>query len=157
MKNKFIQTVAGTILGLLMLVGGTQIFASGQNSEKQGLIGTWRTSITPRNCQTGDPVAPAFPGLLTFNQGGTLTGTSTAVSSAFGIWEASNHIHTTFALSFIGLSPDGTFAGVTNVRHTVTLGAGGNDFTSTGTVEIFAANGTLIATGCSTSTATRFE
>ena len=76
---------------MLILFAGMQIFVFGQEDEnlertERSLVGTWQTSVTPRNCQTGDPVAPAFPGILTFNDGGTMTGTSTAVSSVYGIW-----------------------------------------------------------------------
>jgi hypothetical protein len=38
------------------------------NSERT-IVGVWRTLVTPRNCQTGEPLAPAFPGLFTFNRG----------------------------------------------------------------------------------------
>ncbi len=158
MRNKFMQTVAGTILGLLILVIGTQIFVSGQE-QGQSIVGTWQTSVTPRNCQTGVPVAPAFPGLLTFNEGGTLTGTSTAVSSVYGVWEQQTRGRGNYSFAFISLrySPTGTFIGTQKVRQTAELGASGNAFTSTGSVEVFDANGNTIGTGCSTSIGTRFE
>ncbi len=160
MKNKFMQKVVGTALGLLILITGAQVFVSAQEGEKQGrsIVGTWQTSVTPRNCQTGNPVAPAFPGILTFNKGGTLTGTSTAVSSVYGVWERERGWQN-YSFAFISLrySPDGTFIGTQKVRQTVTLGADGNSFTSTGSAEILNANGNIIGTGCSTSTGTRFE
>ncbi len=178
MKNKFMQIAAGTIFGLLMIIGSTQLFVSGQelknessedstvNSSKRSIVGTWQTSVTPRNCQTGVPVAPAFPGLLTFNEGGTLTGTSTAVSSVYGVWERKDGLQQNlftpikqYSFAFISLryNATGTFIGTQKVRQTATLGASGNDFTSTGTAEILDANGNVIGTGCSTSTGTRFE
>ncbi len=160
MKNKFMQKVVGTALGLLILITGAQVFVSAQEGEKQGrsIVGTWQTSVTPRNCQTGNPVAPAFPGILTFNKGGTLTGTSTAVSSVYGVWERERGWQN-YSFAFISLrySPDGTFIGTQKVRQTVTLGADGNSFTSTGSAEIFDGNGNIIGTGCSTSTGTGFE
>jgi len=171
MKNKFMQIAAGTILGLLMIVGSTQLFVTGQELKKEssedstenfsinnGIVGTWQTTVTPRNCQTGIPVAPAFPGLLTFNEGGTLTGTSTAVSSVYGIWERTRGLQN-YSFAFISLrySPTGTFIGTQTVRQTAELGASGNDFTSTGSVEVFDTNGNPIATGCSTSIGTRFK
>ncbi|CAN5728360.1 hypothetical protein BH24ACI2_BH24ACI2_01660 [soil metagenome] len=171
MKNKFMQIAAGTIFGLLLLIGSAQLFVSGQEvknessddsrenfSGNRSIIGTWQTSVTPRNCQTGEPVAPAFPGVLTFNKGGTLTGTSTAVSSVYGVWERMRGWQN-YSFAFISLrySPTGTFIGTQKVRQTATLGAAGNSFTSTGSVEILDANGNTIGTGCSTSTGTRFE
>lgn len=171
MKNKFMQIAAGTILGLLILVGSTQLFVSAQelknessknsimhSSNNRSIVGTWQTIVTPRNCQTGAAVAPAFPGLLTFNEGGTLTGTSTAVSSVYGVWERTRGWQS-YSFAFISLrySPTGTFIGTQKVRQTAELGASGDDFTTTGTVEVFDANGSLTATGCTTSTGTRFE
>lgn len=171
MKNKFTQIVAGTIFGLLLLIGSTQLIVSGQEvknepsenstesfSESRSIVGTWQTLVTPRNCQTGVPVAPAFPGLLTFNKGGTMTGTSTAVSSVYGVWERIRG-RRNYSFAFISLrySPDGVFFGTQKVRQTTTLGAGGNSFTSTGSAEILDANGNIIGMGCSTSTGTRFE
>jgi len=37
MKSKFLQTTVGTFLALIMLFGVTQIFVSGQESEKGDL------------------------------------------------------------------------------------------------------------------------
>ena len=171
MKNKFMQIAAGTILGLLMIVGSTQPFVTGQElknessedsteniSRNNSIVGTWQTSVTQHNCETGVPVAPAFPGLLTFNEGGTLTGTSSAVSSVYGVWERRGG-RRNYSFAFISLrySPTGTFIGTQKVRQTAELGASGNDFTTTGTAEVLEANGNIIGTGCSTSTGTRFE
>ena len=160
MKNKLTQTVVGTFLGLLMLIVGTQIFVSGQESEKQerSIQGTWRTMVTPRNCQTGAPVAPAFPGLLGFNKGGTLAGTSVVAPSVYGVWERENGWRNySFAFTNFRYNTSGVFIGSQTVRQTATLGASGDDFTSTGAVEIFDANGSQIGAGCSTSTGIRFE
>ncbi len=171
MKNKCMQIAAGTIIGLLILVGGARVFVFGQELRNESspdltkkltsnkrLVGTWQTAVTRRNCQTGDPVAPAFPGLLMFDEGGTLTGTSTAVSSAYGVWEPVHGGHN-FSFAFISFrySPTGTFIGTQKVRQTLEFGASGNDFTTTGSIEILDADGNTIGTGCSTSTGTRFE
>ena len=63
MKNKFMQMAAGTIFGLLMIVGSTQLLVSGQESKNESsreaednssrdnrIVGTWQTLVTPRNC-----------------------------------------------------------------------------------------------------------
>lgn len=57
MKNKFMQTTAGTLFALLMLFGATQIFVSGQEKESdlaeppsgnssQSIEGAWQTIVT---------------------------------------------------------------------------------------------------------------
>ncbi len=167
MKNKIMQTIVGTFLGFLVLVVGTQILVSGQENKINGqqssvLVGSWQATATPRNCQTGDPVAPAFQALYSYHLGGTLTVDSAGVppnlqTTQHGVWDTSNPFHPTFAFNTIRFNPDGTFAGRAIVRGTVNLGASGNDYTTTGTFEVFAANGNLITMGCVTTTATRFQ
>ena len=72
-------------------------FGQNQASDSSAAIertiqGVWRTSVTPRNCQTGQPVAPAFQGLFTFNQGGTLSEFGVPANPALrspghGLWQ----------------------------------------------------------------------
>ena len=163
MKNKFMQIALGTIFGLLLLIGSAQFLVSAQEDKNEerserSLVGTWQTLVTPRNCATGVPVAPAFPGILTFNKGGTLTGTSTAVSSVFGVWKREQGWRNySFAFLSLRYNSTGVFIGTQKVRQTVEISSGGNSFTSTGSVEVLDVNGTVIGTGCSTSTGTRFE
>ncbi len=147
-----------------MLVVGTQIFVSGQDNENQeqrngrSIQGTWRTIVTPVNCQTGVPVAPAFPGTLSFNKGGTLAGNTTVFSSAYGVWQRGQGFHDySFAFTNFRFNTSGVFIGTQTVRQTATLGASNNEFTATGTAEMFDTNGNLIAMGCSTVMGTRFE
>lgn len=166
MKNKFTQTTVGTFLALVMLIGGAQIFVSAQRDfvpQERSIVGVFQTTVTQRNCQTGNPTG-TFTGLLTFNKGGTLAETSTALSPALrtpghGVWSFEpNFGQYSLAFTFLRFNPDGTFAGRTVVRQTSTLAPGGNELTSSGRVEAYRADGSLIGTGgCSTSVATRFE
>ncbi len=162
MKNKFLQTTVGTFLALLMLFGGTQL-VSAQDGEgqSQSIEGTWRTIVTPVNCQTGVPVAPAFQGLLSFHKGGTLSGTNTATAAVapfFGVWQRGQGFHDySFAFTNFRFDTSGVFIGTQTVRLTAALGASNNEFTATATGELFDTNGNLIATRCSTVTGTRFE
>ena len=170
MKNNFMKIVAATVFGLLMLIGSVQFIVLGQelkndspdvsreNSNRKSIVGTWQTVVTPRNCATGAPVAPAFPGILTFNEGETLTGTSTAVTSVYGVWEREEgRRNYSFAFLSLRYNASGVFIGTQKVRQTAELSANGNEFTSTGTIEILDANGNVVGNGCSTSTGTRFE
>jgi hypothetical protein len=160
MKDKSILTLLGTVFGLVLLLAGVQMFAAGQGNEKpeRSIEGTWRTTVTPVNCQTGVPVAPAFPGLLGFNKGNTLAGTSTVAASAFGVWRREGGWENySFAFTNFRYNTSGVFIGTQTVRQTVKLGASGDEFASTGTVEIFDTSGNQIGTGCAVSTGTRFQ
>ena len=101
---------------------------------------------------------PRFREFLTFNEGETLTGTSTAVTSVYGVWEREEgRRNYSFAFLSLRYNASGVFIGTQKVRQTAELSANGNEFTSTGTIEILDANGNVVGNGCSTSTGTRFE
>jgi hypothetical protein len=163
MKNTFLKTIRGAAMAFL-LIGGAHMSAFGQISEKPEptIEGTWRTTLTIRNCQTGAPIR-TFQGLQTFNKGGTLTETGTIPapslrSPGHGVWKREQGWQEySFAFVYDLFNADGTLAGSRTVRGAVALGASGNEFTVVSTSETFDANGQLSATGCSTATATRFE
>jgi hypothetical protein len=180
MKNKFMQTTVGTFLALLMLFGGTQIFVSGQESEngdlqeeqdkrytRRSIEGVWQTAVTPRNCQTGVPVAPVIPGLFTFHEGGTMSEygispgqmqTPALRSPGHGVWKREFGWHNySFAFIFYRYDASGIFIGTQKVTATLALGTDGNGFTTSSSVQIFDANGNQIGTGCATAVGTRFE
>ncbi len=180
MKNKLMQTIGGTFLALLMLFGVTQIFVSGQESEtgdlqeeqsersRQNIEGVWRTAVTPRNCQTGDPIPNISPirGLFTFNEGGTMAeygigpGQTPALRSpGHGVWDQQRRHRGNYSFTFIYNRYDasGVFLGVQKITATLTLGASGNSFTTNSAIEILDANDNVIGVGCATAVGTRFE
>ena len=173
MKNKFMQTTAGTFLALLMLFGATQIFVSGQEKEngvpespfgnsKRSIEGVWRTTVTQRNCQTGD-VIRTFRGLSTYHEGGAMSETSSALPPALrspghGVWEKESP--STYSSSFIFqfYNPDGTLAGTQKITSTITLGGrNGNTYETNTSIQVFDVNNNLLGTGCATANAVRFE
>ena len=163
MKNTFVKTIGGTALALL-LVGGAQLFGSNQeNDEHQRSIeGAWRTTVTIRNCATG-AVITSFHGLQTFNKGGTLAETTAGTPPSLrtpghGVWQREHGAqHYSFVFMFDRFNPDATYAGSQTVRGDVTLDASGDEMTVVASVEIHTPAGQLVATGCSTATATRIE
>ena len=176
MKSKFMKTTVGTFLALLMLFAGTQISVSGQESEQgdlqeeqshrymQSIEGVWRTAVTPRNCQTGLPLAPALRGLFTFNEGGTMSeygigpGQSPALRSpGHGVWERRRGGRNySLAFIFYRYDPSGIFIGSTKITAALELGIRGGAFTTNSAIEVFDANDNLIGTACATATGTRF-
>jgi hypothetical protein len=161
MKNTIMKTIAVTLAAFALLVSVQfTIFAQEGRSEGLGLsvVGTWQTMVTPRNCQTGDPVAPAFPGILTFSDGGTLTGTSTTAPAVFGSW-STRHGWRNFDFAFISqrIAPGGVYLGTQTVRQSGRLANDGKSFVSSGTVEVIDAAGNQVGAGCASSTGTLFE
>lgn len=167
-------TITGTFLVLLTVFGVAQIYVSGQEKEndsnqktsensRHSIVGVWETIVTPRNCQTGAPVAPDFQGLITFNEGGTVAETASGSNPALrspghGVWRRENGVRNySMKVVFLRFSPTGVFIGKQKITQTAELSADGNQSTSTGTVEILDLNGNVLGSGCATSTATRFE
>lgn len=167
MKNKMMQMIVGTFLGLLMLSAGAQTRVVGQDNNINGsqafnLVGVWRTVVTPRNCATGDPVAPPFQGLLTFQPGGTVAEDSAGAppslrTSAHGVWAAANMFHPTFSYVFLRFNADGTLAGSNIIRHNATFNVNGASFTSNVAIEVYNANDIQVGMACATLVATRFQ
>lgn len=156
MKSMLLRTTLG-IVGLFTLVGCTQLFVSGQPQVSTVLEGVWRTSVTPRNCQTGQPLpVPPFPGILAFERGGTITGTSTAVTSVYGTWqrEPGQDSYSFRTLSF-RYDASGALQGTRVISQNVTLGPN-KEMTTDGEFKDYDATGALVASGCSTATGTRF-
>lgn len=162
MKNQILKAIGGTALAILLLATFAQVpvSAQGQSGNEQGLVGSWNVVVSLRDCETGT-VFVSFPAMMTYNQGGTTQQTaipepgSTALPG-HGVWSHQTGRHYSGAFQFFTLNPDGTFGRVI-VRSAISLGQGGNSYTSTDTAEIFNANGDLLFRSCSTSTATRFE
>ena len=171
MKNTFLKTISGAALAIFMLAMFAQVQVSAQILEEvppgqsRDLVGAWRTAVTPRNCQTGVPVAPVIKGLFTFNQGGTMSeygigpGQSPALRSpGHGVWEQGRgRRNYSFAFIFNRYDASGVFIGTQKITATLELGASGNSFTTSSAIEVFDANDNLIGTGCATAVGTRFE
>src|SRR4051794_880949 len=90
------------------LTGTTAIVSGQQNQDRRAapdasertIAGVWRTVVTPRSCQTGEPAAPSFAGLFTFHAHGTLSeygigpGSSPALRSpGHGVWQREHGWH----------------------------------------------------------------
>lgn len=145
-------------LGLFLFFGCSQNAAVGQGEERASIEGVWQTVVTPRICATGVPVGPTFPGILLFAQGGTMTGTSTAAASVYGLWkrEPGSREYSFATLSF-RYDPAGNLVGTRRITQNVTADQSGSSFTSTGGFQDLDLSGNPVASGCSTATGTRFK
>jgi hypothetical protein len=121
--------------------------------------------VTPVNCDTGDPLTPPFPSLLTFNEGGTMLdygispgGSPALRSPGHGVWQRGlGWQDYSFSFTFYLYDASGVFIGSQEVTSALELGASGDEFTTHAGVEIFEADGNLIATFCAVTAGTRFE
>jgi len=172
LRKQTLVIVLAVITALIMTVSivsgqkaqDEQSSESSQASERT-IEGVWRTVVTPRNCQTGDPVAPPLRGLSTFNKGGTMSeygigpGSSPALRSpGHGVWQREHGLQDySFAFTFYRYNASGVFIGSQKVTAALELGASGDEFTTSSAIEVFDANDHLIGTGCATAAGTRFE
>jgi len=167
MKNRFMQIIVGTFLGLLMLFGGTQLVSAQDGEGQDSLEGVWRVTITPRNCVTGVPIpTAAFASLFTFHKGGTLSvslqnSTITITRSpGHGLWQREQGWGD-YSFKFVHLRFDlatGAFLASQVARGTLRLSGRGDEFTTDSSTTSFDVNGvSLPGMGCSNAIGTRFE
>jgi hypothetical protein len=74
-----------------------------------------------------------------------------------GVWSHVGGDTYRFSFKSFSFDPANTFTGWTKITHEASLDSSGTQYTSAGTSEVYDSNGTLVFTGCSTTTATRFE
>ena len=163
MKNNLLKIFGGTfvLIAVIAMLGfGDLAFAQSQNGGGR-LEGTWNVQVSIRNCQTGAEIR-SFPSIGSFMSGGTMIDSTSGMPQALktpghGIWR--HEKGNTYAFSFKSFSFDaaGNFTGWTIIRHEANLDSSGDEYTSAGTAEFYAANGNLVATGCSSTTAARFQ
>lgn len=125
------------------------------------LAGTWRVQVTVFDCKTG-AVQRSFPALFAFAKGGTVTTTTAGqfpavYTSGFGVWQHTGGRTYTAVLENFAFSPTGVWIQTHRFTRTIELDRGANDFTDTIKLEILDTSGNLIAPGCGTSVARRFE
>ena len=170
MKRRTLKQTCSSALILVVALTVAFSFASAQAPDQtmhpdRTIQGVWRTMVTPVNCETGVPLAPPFPGVFTFNKGGTMSeyGISPGLSPALrspghGVWEHGQSWQDySYSFTFYRYNTSGIFIGSQKVTSALELGASGDEFTTRSVVEVFDANGNLIATFCARAAGTRFE
>jgi len=148
------------LLGILLFVGYSLTIASGQNDQAdiKSIEGVWQTVVTPRICSTGAAVGPTFPGILMFSSGGTMSGTSTAATSVYGIWSRENGPRQySFATISLRYDVSGNLVGTRRIHQSVVEDESGETLTTSGGFQDFDLGGNQVAAGCSTATGTRYK
>jgi hypothetical protein len=155
----------------LLLVAAGQNSIQAQNKESQGaslqsanrLVGAWETTVTPTNCDTGEQIAPAFHGVTTYNEGGTMAEFGANPATPFrtpghGIW-VSNYGGSSYTMkfSFLPLTPAGAPIGRMRITQNMELPRFGDELTSSGGFVLTNFAGVVLATGCTTAIAVRVQ
>ena len=123
---------------------------------------TWRVTRTAVDCITGQDLV-SFPAIMAFNHGCTCTGYAVppggdpGQGTEYGVWRREPGSQN-YSYRYLALSTDenGALAITGTITATLHL-TDANSFTSSATIQIFDADGNLIATFCGRQTATRFE
>ena len=182
--NRAMQTFAGSsvvaILVAVMLAvpsangagqGGVQLQHAKAGWEKSWwssdpIEGVWNVRVVITDCASGNPIGPPpFDAMAMFNANGTFQDTNSnspmlqVRSDAFGYWKHIRGKKYRFAFKAFHFDLAGMYIGYNIVRHDVVLSGNGKSYTSKGTVEFFAPDGTARppVRGCSEATATRFK
>jgi len=127
------------------------------------IVGVWQVVRHGVNCNDPNQVLSTFPAILTFHRDGTMTGAAKSPvtgpfdTAEYGSWQrepgTQNYSFRNVELRYDG---NGTFIGPLVLTADVEL-TDANSFTYSATIQIFDANGNLIATLCGRATGTRFE
>ncbi len=173
MKNKFAKYIPVSFAAVALLITVAiqpSIHAQDKGESTESLdqsvgriVGAWETTITPRNCETGEQVAPSFNGLITFNAGGTLAEYAANPALPFrtpghGFWSADGgRGDYSMRFSFMPLTPAGVPVGRLRVSQVIQLNRFTDESYSSGSFALTNFAGIVIASGCSTSTAVRLN
>lgn len=166
MKRNFVKIIGGTVLifAVISVIAFGVVWAQEKSDLQQGggrLDGTWDVQVTIRNCQTNAEIR-SFASTTTFMSGGTLLDSTSGVPQALktpghGAWRHESGNTYRFSFKNFNFDASGSYTGYTIIRHEAVLDSKGGEYVSSGTSEVYAPNGTLLLTGCSTTTAARFE
>src|SRR5688572_10218744 len=161
----FTTHTSGIALAVMTVLTTAMPVVSAQSAvNERSIQGTWRTIVTPHNCQTGVPFSP-LAGQFTFHQGGTMAeygigpGSSPALRSpGHGVWQRQHGWQVySFAFTFYRYNASGALLGSQKITGDLELGGSGDAFATRSVIEILDVNDVVVGSGCATAVGTRFE
>jgi hypothetical protein len=153
--------LAAVVLALLLAI---TVAANAQSTRAAaGLGGTWRVQVTQVNCDTGAALFPPFQSMLTFNEDGTMIGTTLNPSFAagqrssdFGVWSfQGNQTYSAASEAYILFTAGPFQRGIQRLDQTITMN--GDSWSSIATIKFYDANHVQYIAGCALATASRFQ
>jgi hypothetical protein len=164
MTRRWALLAAGLLVATMALGMADVVLANGGQLE-----GVWSVQVTILSAcgPTGVPVG-GFPSIITFTRDGKVIETPGTplvgplpvlrVSPGLGTWQHEGGRHYTGAFTFFRVNvPANTFAGTQKITEDIVLSKDADEFTTTGTSEVFDTNGNLVSTGCNTLAGTRID
>lgn len=125
------------------------------------IVGAWNVVVDIYNCDTGVLISSGNQAMGLFNADGTRHETAASNPAlrtpGFGNWHRVGKNEYEFAFKYFRFSAAGTFIGSTSIRHDLFLSADGQSYLSEGVTEILDPSNNLLATGCASAAATRYE
>ncbi len=154
------EYAVGQIAATSLDLASAQEESKGQDGGGR-LEGTWDVQVTIRNCQTGAAIR-TFPSIGTFMSGGTALDSTSGIPQALktpgqGVWSHISGNSYRFKFKSFSFDASGNPTGWTIISHEANLNSRADEYESAGTAEVYNLNGNLLFTGCSTTTAARFE
>jgi hypothetical protein len=165
MNTKTIRFVGRSLAFLAVLLTGLSTATAGNRDSGKRIVGIWTAHVNITNCLPGNVPGPvvfaSFDTMNAFLADGTYLDANAQnpalQSGHLGYWRHIRGDKFEFAQKFFMFDAAGVLTGWRIVRHTVRLHRNGMSFTSGGYAETFDVDGVLVATGCSTSSAIRFD
>jgi hypothetical protein len=148
------------IIAIVIATATFQTSIQAQEAEGGGrLAGTWDAVVTITVCATGAPIV-SFLSTANFNQGGTFSGITSGTSPSLrtserGVWSHVSGNLYRFRFKAYVFNAAGVATSYQVITHDVELDKDNLNYTSAGTTQVFAMDGTPIGSGCSTAVGTR--
>jgi hypothetical protein len=161
MKTKLVNSIMAPLLfacALANLVAAERPPRDGTQGGR--LEGTWSMQITLTDCS--GHVIRSFPTLVAFMAGGTLTEASGGTAPALqtggkGVWSHTTDNTYAFRFKDFTFNAQNVFTGWVIIAGETTVDTTGNASSGPATVEVYNANGVLVASLCADAVGTRFE
>ncbi len=166
MKKSFVGRIGISVFAIVIAaVASLSVSAQMNSARDQGvnrIVGAWETMVQPRDCDTWEPIGQPFPGVLTFNEGGTVAEYGANPATPFrtpgtGIWSSQGRGIYSLRFSFIPMTPQGVPIGRLRVTQTGELPRFSDEQHSTGSFVLTNFEGVVIGTGCSSAIAVRLD
>lgn len=150
------------VLPALVLMAGQPVASAGNHNSIRGV---WNARVDIVNCLPGNVpgtvVFASFDAVNAYIADGTFldmnAGNPALQSPHLGYWRHIRGNKYEFAQKFFVFDAAGAATGYLIVRHEIVLDRTALSFTSAGTAETFNMDGVLLTTGCSKSSAVRFD